>query len=201
VIILDVPYDSMQLMAKVKTLLDSRAMENLMDSRTADALKVKKQELLSPRKVMNADSSQNAAGMLTHYCELWVRQGNKEQVQTFFITNLGMDHIILGYPWFRDFNPQIDWAKRVLHGPPLNFEAKWYKWMCRRQKNLTINWITTSPQYKEGDKIIVVARTNIAQQWAQEAQKGQKKEQELPPQYWRWEHVFSEECTKHFPPA
>jgi predicted aspartyl protease len=60
----------MQLMAKVKTLLDSGAMENLMDSRTADVLCVKKQKLLSPRKVTNADGSQNAAGMLTHYCEL-----------------------------------------------------------------------------------------------------------------------------------
>jgi hypothetical protein len=98
-------------MAEVKTLLDSRAMENLMDSRTTNALHVKKQELLSPRKVTNTDGSQNAAGMLTHYCELRVRQGDKEQVQTFFITNLGMDCVILGYPWFRDFNPQINWAE------------------------------------------------------------------------------------------
>jgi hypothetical protein len=63
-------YDLMQLTAKVKTLLDSRAMENLMDSRTMDALHVKKQELLSPRKVMNTNGSQNMVGMLTHYCEL-----------------------------------------------------------------------------------------------------------------------------------
>jgi hypothetical protein len=116
-IILDIPYDLIQLTAKVKTLLDSGVMENLMDSRTTDVLQVKKQELLSPRKVTNADGSQNAVGMLTHYCKLRVRQANKEQVQTFFIMNLGMDCIILRYPWFRDFNPQIDWGKQVLHRP------------------------------------------------------------------------------------
>jgi Reverse transcriptase (RNA-dependent DNA polymerase)/gag-polyprotein putative aspartyl protease len=200
-IILDIPYDSMQLTAEVKTLLDSGAMENLMDSRTANALRVKKQRLLSPRKVTNADGSQNAAGMLTHYCELRVKQGDKEQVQTFFITNLGMDCIILGYPWFRDFNPQIDWTRRVLHGPQPRLEAKWYERMCRRQQNVAISRIITSPGYEEGDKVIVVSRTNIAQQWAQEAQKEQKMEQELPPQYQRWGHVFSEERAKRFPPA
>jgi hypothetical protein len=200
-IILDVPYDLMQLTAEVKTLLDSRAMENLIDSRTADALCVKKQKLLSPRKVTNADGSQNAAGMLTHYCELRVRQGDREQVQTFFITNLGMDRIILGYPWFRDFNPQIDWVKRVLHGPRLKLEAKWYERMHRKQQSLAINRIITNPEYEEGDEVIIISRTNIAQQWAQEAQKGQKTEQGLPPQYQKWEHIFSEERVKRFPPA
>jgi hypothetical protein len=86
-------------------------MENLMDSRTAEALQVKRQKLLSPRKVTNTNSSQNAAGMLTHYCELQIKQGSKEQVQMFFITNLSMDCVILRYPWFRDFNLQIDWAR------------------------------------------------------------------------------------------
>jgi RNase H-like domain found in reverse transcriptase/Reverse transcriptase (RNA-dependent DNA polymerase)/gag-polyprotein putative aspartyl protease len=191
----------MQLTAEVKTLLDSGAMENLMDSRTANALCVKKQELLSPRKVTNADGSQNAAGMLTHYCELRVRQGDKEQVQTFFITNLGMDRVILGYPWFRDFNPQIDWAKRILHGPQLRLEAKWYERMRRKQQSLTIRWVVASPEYEEGDEVIIVSRANIAQQWAQEAQKQQKEERKLPPQYQRWEHVFSEERAKRFPPS
>jgi hypothetical protein len=46
--ILNVPYQSMQQMAEVKTLLDSGAMENLMDCRTAEALQVAKQPLKRP---------------------------------------------------------------------------------------------------------------------------------------------------------
>jgi hypothetical protein len=48
---------------------------------------------------------------------------------------------------------------------------------------LAINQLITRLEYKEGDEIIIISRANIAQQWAQEAQKEQKKAQELPPQY------------------
>jgi hypothetical protein len=112
-----------------------------------------------------------------------------------------MDRVILRYPWFRDFNPQIDWTKRMLHGPQLRLEAKWYERMRQRQQNLAIDQIITTPEYEKGDEVIIVSRTNIAQQWAQEAQKEQKGEQRPPPQYQRWEHVFSEERAKRFPLA
>jgi hypothetical protein len=70
-----------------------------------------------------------------------------------------------------------------------------------KQQNLAINQVITSPEYEEEEEIIVISRTNIAQQWAQEAQKEQKKEPRLSPQYQRWESVFSEEHAKRFPPA
>jgi gag-polyprotein putative aspartyl protease len=103
-------------MAKVKTLLDSGAMENLMDHRMAEALQVAKQPLERPRGVTNTDGSMNQAGALTHFCELRITQGEEEVIQTFFITNLGTDHVILGYPWFQRFSPQIDWANHTLKG-------------------------------------------------------------------------------------
>jgi hypothetical protein len=43
--------------------------------------------------------------------------------------------------------------------------------------------VITNPKYEEGDETIIVSRANIAQKWVQEAQKEQKKVQELPPQY------------------
>jgi hypothetical protein len=36
----------------------------------------------------------------------------------FLIVNLRRDRIILGYPWFREFNPTIDWPKKFVQGPP-----------------------------------------------------------------------------------
>ena len=36
----------------------------------------------------------------------------------FLIVDLGQDRIILGYPWFREFNPNIDWPKKFVEGPP-----------------------------------------------------------------------------------
>jgi predicted aspartyl protease len=106
----------MQQTAEVKTLLDSGAMENLMNHRMAEALQVAKQPLERPRGVTNADGSMNQAGALTHFCELRITQGKEMAVQTFFITNLGTDCVILGYPWFRRFSPKIDWANHMLEG-------------------------------------------------------------------------------------
>jgi hypothetical protein len=88
-------------MAEVKTLLDSGAMENLMDLRIADTLQVVRQPLEWPCRVTNVDGSINQASTLTHFCELHIMQGDKEAVQTFFITNLGTNQIILGYLWFK----------------------------------------------------------------------------------------------------
>jgi predicted aspartyl protease len=79
--ILIVPYRSMQQMAEVKTLVDSGATENLMDTSTASFLNVALQKLPLPRTITNADGSANTAGALTHYCELRIRQGDKEEVQ------------------------------------------------------------------------------------------------------------------------
>ena len=36
----------------------------------------------------------------------------------FLIVDLGRDRIILGYPWFREFNPDIDWPTKFVKGPP-----------------------------------------------------------------------------------
>ncbi len=50
-------------------------------------------------------------------------QANKKVTGQFYIMNLGRDRIILGYPWFRNFNPQIDWPKYKLIGPSMHFDT------------------------------------------------------------------------------
>jgi len=50
-------------------------------------------------------------------------RGNKKERQRFYVTNLGKDRFILGYPWFRAFNPEIDWINAELKGPKLQMET------------------------------------------------------------------------------
>jgi hypothetical protein len=40
-----------------------------------------------------------------------------------FVTNLGKDHIILGYPWFEAFNPKINWKEGRLLGPQIELKT------------------------------------------------------------------------------
>ena len=44
----------------------------------------------------------------------------------FYITNLGDDRVILGYPWLRDFNPKINWTTGKLEGPLVEVETCFY---------------------------------------------------------------------------
>jgi hypothetical protein len=54
--------------------------------------------------------------MLTHYCELCIHVGEQEGIERFFVTNLGEDQAILGYPWIEHFDPPFDWKNKKLKG-------------------------------------------------------------------------------------
>jgi hypothetical protein len=52
-----------------------------------------------------------------HVCHLLV---------PFYITNLGKDRFIFGYPWCQDFKPNINWENSCLKGPKIKVETLLY---------------------------------------------------------------------------
>ena len=100
-----------------KALLDSGATENFMDSETVRRLRIGTRELPHPRRVFNVDGTENRAGTITRSCQLKVSRGEKSELQTFYITSLGGDRVIFGYPWLRAFKPQVDWGGGRVKGP------------------------------------------------------------------------------------
>ena len=42
----------------------------------------------------------------------------KWRLQHFYITNLGRNRVIFGYPWFKAFQPQFDWEEGIIQGKP-----------------------------------------------------------------------------------
>ena len=75
------------------------------------------------RLAYNVDGTINAHGSISQYCDLLISKGNVKRFQRFYITNLGRDHMILGYPWFRTFKPDIDWDNGTLKGPKVRAET------------------------------------------------------------------------------
>jgi hypothetical protein len=61
-------------------------------------LGIGQREMKTPHRVFNVDGTENKQGTLTHYCLLHVKVGRKEDLQKFFITSLGGDRAIFGYP-------------------------------------------------------------------------------------------------------
>jgi len=104
-------------------LLDTGATENFIDSETVKKLRLGMKDLPYQRPVFNVDGTPNRQGKISHYCDLMVSQGNLRQQLRFFVTNLGRDHFLFGYPWFKAFKPDIDWEAGTLKGPKVKVET------------------------------------------------------------------------------
>jgi hypothetical protein len=142
--------------------------------------------LLHPRKVYNVDGMENKAGVIEQHVKLHVRQGDKERVQMFFITNLGDPCIIFGYPWLYHFQPQIDWRKGMIDGPSWTLEPILWQ--------LAWQWGKTIPTQ--------INCTNVAQEWAiKAAKKCNPRDAEVPSEYHCHEVVFSKMAAHRFPPS
>ena len=115
-------------MAKETALVDSGAMENFMDEQMVECLRIRKRKMMTLHWVFNVDMSENKQRILTHYCLLRVKKEKEEDLQCFYITSLGGDHAILGYPWLHHFDPTIDWKQGRVLGAPITIETSLLKW-------------------------------------------------------------------------
>jgi len=97
--------------AETTALLDSGATENFMSLNYAKYLRLPIKNLREPRKLFNVDRTPNKAGDLQHYIDLATRMGTSTRQLRYFLSDLGDNKVILGYPWFAAAQPKIDWAK------------------------------------------------------------------------------------------
>jgi hypothetical protein len=97
--------------AEALALVDSGATENFMNLNYARYLCLPIQRLASPRKLYNVDGTLNQSGDLLYYTDLSVQTGDKWVNLRFFLSNLGENKAILGYPLFAAMQLQIDWRR------------------------------------------------------------------------------------------
>ena len=97
--------------AKVIALVDSGATKNFMNLQYAKWLRLPIKHMDEPRKLLNVDGTENKSGELRHYTDLQVQTGNNRTNLRFYLTELGEQKAILGYPWFAAAQPKIDWKR------------------------------------------------------------------------------------------
>ena len=87
-----------------------------------------------------------------------------DQLQTFYVTNLGTDRIILGYPWLEAFNPQLDWKNGTIASPtfPIYLETQWYQTISQAA------WHHPSLQNPQAREQVLkdLSKRELAQKWA-----------------------------------
>jgi hypothetical protein len=97
--------------AETVALLDSGATKNFINIHYAKKLGLPIQRLAQERKLFNVDGTPNKAGNLKYFTDITTRTGTKRTRLRYFLTDLGDNQVILGYPWFASAQPRIDWAK------------------------------------------------------------------------------------------
>ena len=198
---LSVPVHTMRITAEQTALLDSGATENFISHRTWRELGIGRQQLDKPIPVHNVDGTENRLGHIKYYCWLRIIHDKREKLQRFFLTDLGKDRMILGYPFLREFNPPIDWTKGQLMRGGVELQSTKFKHVKGFLKRAHKVFIKTGvlPEKVE----LFLRKSSLAADW----EKRERKRETLPAlkgipeefrKYWR---VFSEELSKQFPPS
>jgi hypothetical protein len=60
------------------------------------------------------DRTPNKRGIIRKYTWLDLTINGQTQTHNLLVTRLGKQKIILGYPWFKQANPDINWKERTL---------------------------------------------------------------------------------------
>ena len=178
-------------------LLDSGATENFITEKYARWLRVPFKRLATLRAVYNVDGTLNKQGNIQFFTDLEVQTGQEKRMMRFFLTNLGPQNIILGYPLFAASQPKIDWAKGWMDYAQLPVVLRTSN--SRSLKILPRN----TPRTREKDAIYVgyVAFPSkgqtVASRLAEEHDKPNT--DSLPDEYKRHAYIFGEKESQRFP--
>ena len=103
--------------AEAIALVDSGATKNFINLTYAKWLQLPIKQMEEPRKLLNIDGMENKSRELKYYTNLQVQTGTTHTILHFYLTELGEQKEILGYPWFIAAQPKINWYKGGLITP------------------------------------------------------------------------------------
>ena len=99
---------------QAKTLLDCRAGGIFIDQNFTQKYNLRTMKLEQPIRAQNVDGTDNKQGTICFYMDLDIKIGNQTFQERFYITGLENQKVILGLPWLRKHNLEIDWEKGMI---------------------------------------------------------------------------------------
>jgi hypothetical protein len=108
--------------------MDSGMMDNFISPNIVQYFSIPTFELPKPRMIRNVDGTKNNIGNINTAAHLDVTHNNKKERHTFYIIDLGKDHMLLGMPFLAATNPEIDWTQGKLQGKVIAATTDAHKW-------------------------------------------------------------------------
>ena len=198
------------------SLLDSGAGGIFIDQIYARKLHLDIKMLDIPIKARNVDGTENKRGTIKSYVNLQFKIGDKDFVERFFLTGLGKQKIILGFPWLREHNPLIDWQTgritwqnmeqdtRNPLNPSMEEEEDQELWKTRTLNPTDNDLLISYLEEIKDDELWINAKTNIAVELAikENEREGKKEitaEELVPEDLHDFLDVFNEKQADRFP--
>ena len=89
--------------------IDSGAGGIFVHPRLVIRLRLLTTPLASPILVFNVDDTPNKRGKITHSVTFPMTIAGETRITTAYVANIGRQDFILGLPWLKDENPDINW--------------------------------------------------------------------------------------------
>jgi hypothetical protein len=115
----------------IETLINSGTGGIFIDQNHARNFEI--QHLDKLVKAYNVDGTENKKGMIKSYMDLEFQLGDWLCKEKCYITGLGRQKIILGFPWLYKYNPSINWKKGEIAWKPYQID-----WKCLYAKGQKI---------------------------------------------------------------
>lgn len=167
--------------------------------------------------ILNIDGTKNQAGQITHFARAKLSVDGHERWTDFLITNLGQKGVILGLPWLRKENPEVDWEKGWLSIPKHREEIQATTPvveevvddieeppLCRIRANRETrqSWVREGILDHAMEEVWCAAGYTYSQQIAEKAHKDKPTktfEEMVPEPYRDFKQVFSEAASERLP--
>jgi hypothetical protein len=175
--------------AEAIALLDSGATENFMNLQYVKYLQLPIKCLKEPQKLYNISGMLNRSGELQYFTNLQVQTGIQCSTLRFFLSDLGENKAILGYPWFAAFQPRIDWKQGwISHTQlPIIFRTQDADRACFLPQRVNKPRTTPRDRLYIG-RVIIEPKENLPNA-------------NIPEHYRQYSRVFSEDTSHEFPPS
>ena len=207
---------------KTQTLIDSGAGGDFLHQDFATKHRINLLPLDTPIIPRNIDGTLNIGGKITHYVYVDILFDDWRIGTKLLVTNIGKNDLILGLPWLKENNPQIDWKtgkmeltelthkERIAATMRKDRERQAKKALKKEQplkktnKETPIAILTTMKQEQKTNKeeLWINVKTGVAQELAQKEAKKQKTKtlkEMIPLELMDYHDVFDKKKAKQFP--
>jgi hypothetical protein len=198
-----------------KALLDSGTEGIYINANYVKKHRFPLQDLKTPIYPRNVDGTPNKNSAIRHTAILWMEMGDNHRERIMFlVTDTGNHNILLGMDWLKAHNPNIDWAKNIIHmdqcpplcqpwhtpGPTIAYLLPTCEWEMQidDDTDVTINSIDMSQHIMAHmeQQMPEIARTMVSTALAM---RKQTLPSEIPLEFAQYHWVFSDEQAQRLP--